>query len=95
MIKVVAKNFAKKEKINEVLKLCTELIDATRNEEGCKKYELYQDEKDSAILTFIEAWESREALEKHLKSEHFIRIVPLLGNLMSKKAEMNVYGKLI
>lgn len=42
MIKVIAKNFAKEDKVNEVLKLCMELIHATRNEEGCKKYELYQ-----------------------------------------------------
>ena len=95
MIKVVAKNFAKEDKVNEVLRLCRELIDATRKEEGCKKYELYQDEKDSTIVTFIEEWESREALEKHLKSEHFTRIVPLLGNLMRKEAEMNVYNRLM
>ncbi len=95
MVKVIAKNYAKEEKIDEILKLCTELIGDTRNEEGCVKYELYQDIKDSTILTFVEEWENKEALEKHMQSEHFIKIVPLLGNLMCKEADMNVYSKLI
>lgn len=95
MIKVVAKNFAQEDKINEILELCKELVEMTRKEDGCIKYEMYQDEEDARILTMIEEWESRQALDKHLKSEHFTRIVPMLGKLMSKETVMNVYNKLI
>lgn len=95
MIKVVAKNFAQEDKINKILELYKELVELTRKEEGCIKYELYQDEKDATILTMIEEWESRQALDKHLKSEHFTRIVPSLKKLMSKEMDMNVYNKLI
>ena len=95
MIKVVAKNFAEKDKVDEILVLCKELVEATRKEEGCTAYELCKDENDSTILTFIEEWESKEALESHMKTEHFTRIVPLLGKRMTKESEMNVYTKLL
>ncbi|WP_315082071.1 putative quinol monooxygenase [uncultured Clostridium sp.] len=95
MIKVVAKNFAKQDKMNEIIELYKELVEMTRKEEGCIKYEMYQDEQDARILTMIEEWENRQALDKHLKSEHFTRIVPMLGKLMSKETDMNVYNKLI
>ena len=95
MIKVVAKNFAKEDKIDEIIELSKELVEITRKEKGCIKYEMYQDEQDATILTMIEEWENKEALEEHLKSEHFNRIVPRMGKLMLKEADINIYNKLI
>lgn len=95
MIKVVARNFAKKDKLNEIMKHYKELVELTRKEKGCIKYELYEDEKNPTVLTMIEEWEDRQALENHLKSEHFTRIVPTLGKYMAKESDMNVYNKLI
>lgn len=95
MIKVVAKNSVEEENIEEYLNLCKELVEETRKEEGCIKYELYQDEKDPTILTMIEEWESREALDKHMDAEHFTRIVPMLGKFRTKQYGVNIYNKLI
>lgn len=95
MVKVVARNYIQEHKIEEVMELYKELVELTRKEEGCIKYELYQDEKDKKIVTMIEEWENREALEAHLKSEHFTRIVPMLGKFRLKETDMNVYNKLI
>lgn len=95
MIKVVARNFAQEDKLDEVLELYKELVELTRQEKGCIKYELYQDEKDSKILTMVEEWESREALENHFKAEHFVRIVPQVKKYMAKEADLNIYNKLI
>lgn len=95
MIKVVARNVAKENKITEVIQLYKELVGLTRKEEGCIKYELYQDENDPTIITMIEEWESRKALDEHLKSEHFTRIVPKIKKFMTKQTDMNIYNKLI
>ena len=43
VIKVVAKNFIKLDKKNEVLEIIKELVEKTREEKGCIKYELFQD----------------------------------------------------
>ncbi len=94
MIKVVAKKLVKEGKLEEVVSLYDQLVQATRKEKGCIKYELYQDDKESRILAVIEEWESKEALDKHMKTEHFTRIVPMIGEL-TEKAEINIYNRLI
>ncbi len=95
MVKVVAKKHVNEGKVEEVVKLYEELVKASRREEGCIKYELYQDEQDSSILAVIEEWDSKNVLEKHMNSEHFTRIVPMIAELTSKKSDINIYNKLI
>jgi len=95
MVKVVAKNFVQEGKFEEVISLYKELVELTRQEEGCIKYELYQDEKDSNIIAMIEEWESREALNRHLNSEHFTRIVPQVKKFMVKETDLTIYNPLL
>lgn len=93
MLKVVAKNYVKKDNVEEVLKLSKELIEETVKENGCLGYEMYKDVKENNILTMIETWENKEALTNHSQSEHFKRITTLMSNYMEKPAEMNIYTK--
>lgn len=95
MIKVVAKNYIKEEKMSEVLGIIKELIEETRKEEGCIKYELFQDLQNKGVITFIEEWENMETLQKHMNSEHFKRIVPKVQAFTEKEMEISLYTKLI
>ena len=95
MLKVVAKNYADLQCLDKILDLFKELVEITRHEPGCISYGLYQDTDRPELLTMIEEWESREALEDHLHSVHFTRIVPQLGKLMTRETDMNVYCQLI
>lgn len=94
-MKLIAKKLIKEGKLEEVIKLYEELVEFSRKEEGCIAYELYQDEKDSRILAVIEEWQSKDALEKHKNSQHFTRLVPMIGELTEKKFDMDMYNKLI
>ena len=92
MIKVVAENRIKKDKIEEFLALASRLREATNTkDEGCIHYDLYQDLEDPAVLTFLEEWESMEALEKHIAADHFKEIVPQFEPLVESKA-MRMYN---
>ncbi|WP_291569350.1 putative quinol monooxygenase [Clostridium sp. UBA4548] len=95
MVKVVAKNFIQQDKINEAIELYRELVEKTRKEQGCIKYELYQDTQNPTILTMVEEWENRDFLEKHFKTEHFTRIVPMIGKFLAGDKEVNIYNKII
>lgn len=95
MIKLIAKKLIREGKVEEVIKLYKELGRSSKIEEGCIKYELYQDEKDFRILAVVEEWENKDALNKHTTSEHFNRIVPMISELTEKKLDMNLYNKLI
>jgi quinol monooxygenase YgiN len=93
MIKVVAKHYVKSDKLKEYLEQARPLVEATVQENGCIKYELFEDVQDPTILTMIEEWVDKDALNKHMASEHFLRIVPILGKLIEKPTEINLYKK--
>jgi len=96
MIKIVAKNYVKADKIDEFISLVTILVEETnKNDIGCIHYELFQDIKDPHILTIIEEWESKETLEKHMAAKHFLKIVPMLADFTEKPGENNLYQKLV
>jgi len=94
MVKVVAKGYFYEDKTKEAIKLYEELVEKTRKEDGCISYSLFKDIKDNSIMTMIEEWESKEALDKHMKTEHFTRLVPIIGKLR-KSSELNIYELVI
>ena len=76
MITIVAKNLIKQGKVEEFKILAEKLINESRKESGNIAYNLYEDANNSNILTFIEEWESEEAIKLHNNSKHFTSIVP-------------------
>lgn len=78
MLKLIAEDFIQVDKIAEVLPLYAELIEKTQQEQGCIAYDLYHDLKNKGHFVFIEEWIDRAALDAHVQSEHFQRLVPLI-----------------
>lgn len=96
MIRIVAKNFIKKEKVDEFIEYAQKLVEATvRLDEGCIQYELCRDVDDPTVMAMIEAWEDQESLDAHIRSEHFQMIVPILHKFSSKPGEMSKYHKIV
>ncbi|MDF2800754.1 MAG: hypothetical protein K0S61_657 [Anaerocolumna sp.] len=95
MIKVVAKNYIREDKIEEFLELTRVLIEETNSKDtGCIEYNLFKDSKESNVFTFIEAWESYEDLNQHMKAKHFLELVPKLGEMAAKPGETNIYNEI-
>lgn len=92
MIIIVAKSVVKEGKVQEFKNLAKELVKESRKEPGCISYDLNQDLNNKNILTFIEVWESKEAIELHNNSDHFTSIVPKLGELRAS-SEVNLYER--
>jgi quinol monooxygenase YgiN len=91
MIRVVSKSEIKDGMVEAYKKLAVELIQETRKERGCISYELFQDVQNNNIVAFIETWEDQDALERHIKTPHFEKIVPQMAALKEKQPEINVY----
>jgi quinol monooxygenase YgiN len=52
---------------------------ASRAEEGCLSYRVYEDTEIENEFVFVEEWESQEALERHFSTPHiaeFMRAIP-------------------
>ena len=76
MLKLIAEDFIQIDKVDIVLPLYKELIEKTKLEKGCIAYDLYHDLKNKGHFVFIEEWQDRNALDEHVNSEHFQRLVP-------------------
>lgn len=79
MLKVIAEDFIRPDRVDLVLPLYRELVAATRREPLCIAYDLFIDEKDPGHFVFIEEWPDRAALDAHCRTEHFTRLVPLIN----------------
>lgn len=93
MIIVTAKCILKDHKKEEFKIIAQKLIEETNKENGCISYDLYEDINDENIVSFIEQWTDKEALENHMNTEHFKTICPKLGELQIKDSIINVYKK--
>jgi quinol monooxygenase YgiN len=91
MIRVVAKSEIMEGQVEAYQRFAEELVHETRKEQGCVSYELFQDIENRNICAFIEAWEDQAALDRHMKSAHFERIVPQMARLKVRPSEINVY----
>ena len=69
-IVVLAKVYPKSGCRDTVVELSEDLIENTLNEEGNIDYQLLASLDDNT-LTFIEKWESLDALKQHMGSPHF------------------------
>lgn len=93
MIKVVSKSYLKDGMSQEFIRIAQELVENSRKEKGCISYDLFQDEENENVLTYIETWESKEALEAHFNTPHFRKIVPMQSELRKEK-ELNIYKQI-
>ena len=69
-IVVLAKIYPKSGCRDTVIEMSQDLIEDTLNEDGNIAYELLSS-LDETTLTFIEKWQSLDALKEHMGSSHF------------------------
>jgi quinol monooxygenase YgiN len=93
MITIVAKHVIQNEQITAYKNLAKEMIAETLKESGCIQYNLFEDTTHPNILTFMEEWENKAAIESHFNSSHFKRIIPLMQPLLLEATEINLYQK--
>jgi quinol monooxygenase YgiN len=78
----------KEAELEEVL---TALIEPTRKEAGCIRYDLVRGLGKSAELAFIEEWESAAHLDAHSQTEHLREAGRKAGPLLTAPASIERY----
>ncbi|GLI55260.1 hypothetical protein PM10SUCC1_07750 [Propionigenium maris DSM 9537] len=71
MILIIAKALVKDESLELFKREALELVKNSRGEDGCIEYSVYEDQEKSSVMTFVEKWEDRAAIEKHEGTEFF------------------------
>jgi quinol monooxygenase YgiN len=82
------KVFAEKRK--ELSQTIVSLIASLRTAMGCRRFDFYRSMEDGNELCIFEVWDTRENLNRHLKSEEF-RVLRGAMNLLREPCEMMVH----
>ncbi len=90
-IRVVARVIALPEKVEVLKAVLLELIEPTRQESGCIKYELLQNQSVPTDFTFVEEWASNDALDAHLASAHIEAAEAKLEGLVAAEPDIRRY----
>ena len=90
-IRVVARFSARPDGIREVTEILSALVEPTRAEEGCITYDLLHNVEDPTDFTFVEEWTSRDALDKHLATEHIAECRRRIAPHVASEADIRIY----
>jgi quinol monooxygenase YgiN len=92
MIKVIAKKRIKPDQRDAYIARARRLVEDTRQKDaGCIRYELLQDVEDPNVLTFLEEWESEQALRLHGQAPHFRQAMEDFAGMAQGPADVNRY----
>lgn len=76
--------------LEEVSQILHDMAELHRQEEGCLRFDIYNDRKHPARLNTIEVWVSREAHERHMNSTLVTKSVMLLFGKVRGMPEVRV-----
>lgn len=79
---MVVKFKVKKENIDLVKQALIDILEPTRNEEGCLLYELHQDINDPSIFMFYEVWQTVGHWKAHDKQSHIEAFRKIIDGLI-------------
>ncbi|MEJ2023506.1 MAG: putative quinol monooxygenase [Deltaproteobacteria bacterium] len=90
MVLVLITLSALPEKRKEVLQTLQSMIEPMRKEKGCLSYDVFCRIDVKAVFNLIEEWNTREDLDRHIRSERF---TVLLGtkSLLVKSLEIEIH----
>lgn len=94
-VHVIAMFVAAAGKEQELEQLLGTLVEPTRKEAGCIRYDLMRGTPgESGDFVFVEEWESVEALDAHSQSAHLRDVGPKIGPLLGAPANVARYRQI-
>lgn len=87
---IVSRLRAKPGREDDTERALRSLIEPTHAEDGVVLYALHRGVDDPALFYFIEQFETREHLERHLQSDHVRAFGPLAEELLAERPPFDV-----
>ncbi len=82
---------AKPGREDELRALLAGLVEPTRTEEGCLRYELLESREDPGAFAFVEAWKDQDALDDHFNTEHVADALSRASELVAREPDLLRY----
>ncbi|RBM27153.1 putative quinol monooxygenase [Vibrio tarriae] len=94
MIHLTATLHAKPEHIPTVRQLAQAMLDPTRQEPGCVRYELFEQQATSGVFQFHEQFADQASFDSHCHSQHFQQFIAALDGLLVDEPNIQFYTSL-
>jgi quinol monooxygenase YgiN len=75
----------------ELKSVLLRLIEPTRAEKGCVRYELHQSETDPADFVFLEEWANGAAIAAHMQTPHVQDALSRVATLLAAPPDIRRY----
>ena len=95
MLVVYAKCIVSAQNVDEFLSLAKELVNETRKEESNISYELIKEKGDKSLYAFLEKWPNKEALDLHMETSHFTRLIPQIEKVVIGSVDIAVHDLIV
>ncbi len=92
-IRIVALFKARPERVQALKEFLTQLIEPTRQEKGCLRYELHQNTADPTDFVFIEEWDNHQSIDQHMQTPHIQAALPRVGDFIVAPPDIRRYQK--
>jgi quinol monooxygenase YgiN len=90
--RVIARITAKPDKVGEMIELLGRLIEPTRAEPGCVRYDLLHNTDDPTDFTFVEEWADEAALAAHFETDHIKNGLTKFAELAAAPLDLRKYS---
>lgn len=90
-IHIVARFVARPDSIEALRPILLGMLEPTRQEAGCIRYELINNTADPAEFLFIEEWANQAAIDAHMETPHLKGLVVSTQALLSTPLDVRFY----
>lgn len=90
-VRVVARLLARPDTIPQLRDVLVALLEPTRHEAGCLRYELLQNLTDPADFTFVEEWRSAQDVAEHMHRPHVVAALQKVPALVAAPPDIRSY----
>jgi len=94
LVTVVARMRARSGKEEELKKVLVGLIAPSRQDPGCVNYDLHQSNEHKSCFLFLENWESKELLDKHLATPHLKAFIAKIDDLLAEPPQITLWERI-
>ena len=93
-LRVIAILAIRPEKVDEATASLSGLVESSRKDAGCIRYDVLQNTSDPTDLTFDEEWDSEAAHDAHMETPHVLAVLAQFGDLTSAPPDIRRYRQI-
>ncbi|MBL8251492.1 MAG: antibiotic biosynthesis monooxygenase [Candidatus Competibacter sp.] len=90
-IHIVARITAKPDAVAALRAVLEALLAPTRQEAGCRRYVLLQNQREPTDFTFVEEWADADAIDQHMRSAHLQKALAQAAGLLATQPDIQRY----